>query len=362
MKWVLGEEVVVPIIAVAVAMVVGMLMIAVTGHDPFLAYSALIQGALGSPVAVANTLNKATPLILTGLAVALAFRAGLFNIGGTGQLVMGMILGGWCALHFAGLPAFFHLPLVLLFSAIGGGLWAGLAGYLKAVRGAHEVITTIMFNYIAIRLGELLLSEGGKLAEKGTTPQSAEFTQSSGLPIVWQADPFTVVHGGLIVALLAAAAVWFILAKTTLGYEIRSVGLNAEAAEYGGIGVARTVIVAMVIAGAMAGLAGASIAVGDTPIRLTKSEFSAIGAGFTGIAVALLGRNTVPGVIAAALLFGGLDAGATQVQFSGGLESGVATKLIQVIQGLIIFFVGADALFRKYVTRYMAIPGKKASA
>ena len=346
------DDVLVPILAVITAMLIGMVLIALTGNNPVTAYSALIRGAIGSPTGIGRTLIQATPIILTGLSVAIAYRAGLFNIGAAGQLIMGLLASGWVAIHFGGMPQLLHVPLELVVAAAFGALWGAIAGFLKAARGAHEVITTIMLNYIAIRLGEYLLSQGGLLQEKGNpNPQSPPFTESSGFPVLWSPDPFTAVHMGLFLALGMALVTWFLIDRTSLGYRIRAVGLNPDAAEYGGISVTRITVVAMVLAGAFAGLAGASIGVGDPPPLLAKSDFPAIQAGFAGIAVALLGRNTALGVVLAGLLFGGLEAGAIEAQFSGGLPSGVATKLIQVIQGLIIFFVGADAMFRRHTSR-----------
>jgi simple sugar transport system permease protein len=342
------EDVLVPILAVGVAMIIGMLLVAASGFNPFQAYGALIQGAAGGTTPIARTLFSATPLILTGLAVAFAARAGLFNIGGTGQLVVGMIVGGWAAFNFGGLPQPLHVALELLLGIIAGGLWGAIAGFMKSVRGAHEVITTIMLNYVAIRLGQWLLdARTGLLHQHGNPdPQSPAFKASAGFPILWSPDPFTQVHLGLLLALLGALLTWFVIERTSLGYQIRAVGLNPDAAEYGGINVAKVTVIAMLIAGAFAGIAGVSIEIGDIHTHLSQSDFDSVAAGFTGIAVALLGRNTALGVVLSGLLFGALQAGAQQVQFSGGLPPGVGTKLIGVIQGLIILFVGADALFR----------------
>lgn len=370
------EDLLVPVLAVITAMIIGMIMVVLSGFNPFTAYGALARGAVGSSTAIGRTLIAATPIILTGLSVMVAFRAGLFNIGGAGQLIAGLIAAGWVAIHVQ-FPAswmasgivvpgiisvswaqLIHVPLALSAAAIAGAAWGALAGFLKAVRGAHEVITTIMLNYVAIRFGEYLLRPGGYLQQKGSSnPTSPPMEPSAGFTILWQPDPFTPVHLGFAIALIAAVAVWFLIARTSLGYRIRAVGLNPDAAEYGGISVAQTTMLAMGIAGALAGLAGASIALGDPPPVLSKSDFTAIQAGFTGIAVALLGRNTALGVICAGLLFGALDAGAVEAQFSGGLPPGVATKLIGVIQGLIILFVGADLVFRRLAERVTGIFG-----
>ena len=366
-------DVLVPLLAVGTAMLVGMLLLLLSGFNPFQAYGSLIQGAIGSPKNIARTIILATPIILTGLSVMVAFRAGLFNIGATGQLLAGLMAGGWVAInisfpesmntHGPLAPAlnitwaqFIHIPLVLGAAAAAGAAWGALAGFLKAVRGAHEVITTIMLNYVAIKFGEFLLRPGGALSSAGSNPVSKPFEPSSGFPYL-AVDSFTQIHLGTVIALVSACAVSFLISRTALGYQMRAVGLNPDAAEYGGINVARITMISMAIAGALAGLAGASIAVGDPPALISKSDFSAIQAGFTGIAVALLGRNTAFGVVCAGLLFGALDAGALEAQFSGGLPPGLGTKLIGVIQGLIILFVGADMLFRKLAERAAAAIG-----
>ena len=369
-------DVLVPALAVGTAMLAGIVLLVLSGFNPLQAYGALIRGAVGSPGAIARTVIQATPMILTGLSVMIAFRAGLFNIGATGQMIAGLIAGGWVAIaiHFpewmvttgvvipgiisVSWAQFIHIPLVLIAAISAGAAWGALAGFLKAVRGAHEVITTIMLNYVAIKIGEFLLRPGGALAEPGNpNPTSSSFQQSAGFPILWQPDPFTMVHLGTVIALVCALGVAFLIARSSLGYQIRAVGLNPDAAEYGGMNVAKITMIAMGIAGALAGLAGACIAVGDPPALIAKSDFSAIQVGFTGIAVALLGRNTALGVVLAGLLFGALEAGALEAQFSGGLPPGVGTKLIGVVQGLIILFVGADALFRKWAERAAAAVG-----
>lgn len=371
MKNVNPVDIVVPIVAVVVAMLIGAILVGVAGASPVQAYTALVNGAVFHPQAngdafvfasFGKTLLLATPLFLTGLSVAIGIRAGLFNIGGTGQVVVGMLACGIVGIHFGGLVQPAHIALELLVAALAGAAWGAIAGLLKATRGAHEVITTIMLNFVAIRMGEYLLGQGGLLEEANT--QSKALTGSAGFPIFWQPLFGVNVHVGLFVALAVCFAIWFLLARTSLGYQIRAVGLSPDAAEYGGISVTRTVVLSMAISGALAGLAGAMWLLGKSaPVALSKADFGALSIGFTGIAVALLGRNTVPGVIAAALLFGGLDAGAANMQVEGGLEGNTATKLILIIQGLIIFFVGADALFRKHVVRLMgSSTGEKSSA
>lgn len=347
-----AEQVMIPVLAVITAMIIGGIMIALTGSDPFLAYKALFKGAFGNPQDIALTIIRSTPLILTGLAVAIPFQAGLFNIGGQGQFVLGMICAGFVGIHLSGLPQMLHFPLAVLAAALGGMLWASIAAMLKSWRGAHEVITTIMLSQIAIRLGEFFLNKGQLLQDGTDNPQSPPITPSAGFPILWSGGPINKVHFGLVIALVMAALAYFVINKTTVGYRIRAVGLNPSGAEYGGISISRTYLVALAFGGACAGLAGASFVLGDQG-RLAQSDFAVIQYGFSGIAVSLLGRNNPIGVIFAALLFGAMDAGAINVQFEGGLPGGVATTLILVIQGVIVFFIGVDVLFRQSISKVL---------
>lgn len=344
------NNILVPVLAVITAMMIGAILVVIAGANPVQVYMALLNGSVLRTTGIGQTIINTTPLILTGLSVAVAARAGLFNIGGAGQVTVGMLGCGVFAIGLASLPQPFHLGIELAAAIVAGAVWGAFAGFLKSARGAHEVITTIMLNYIAIRFGEYLLGQGGLLEQTNT--QSKPFVASAGFPILWEPGFGIRVHFGIVLALGVAAAIWFLLARTSLGYRIRAVGLNPDAAEYGGISVTRTVVIAMGIAGALAGLGGAFWILGKpAPVVLSKADFGALQIGFTGIAVALLGRNTVPGVVVSAFLFGALDAGARTMQLEGGLEGDTATKLIIVIQGLIVFFVGIDAFFRKYVSK-----------
>jgi len=353
-----AEAILVPLLAVLGAMLVGMILIfTITGYDPFAAYTSLIRGAVGSPTSIGATLLRSTPIIFTGLSVMIAFRAGLFNIGGTGQAVMGLLCGGTVGVYFHGLPGASHWILALVAAAIGGGLWGALAGFLKVARGANEVVVTIMLNYVAIRFGEYLLRLKGPLQEQGSSvPASASFADNARLPVFWRPDPFTEVNVGIIVALLVAGLMWFIVNRTSLGFQIRAVGLQPDAAEYGGMSVTKVTVIGMFMAGALSGLGGAVATLGELE-RMQKSELGVIQIGFAGIAVALLGRNTAVGCVFAGLLLGALDSGAVGIQKDNALPAGVATKLIGVIQGLIVLFVGADLVFRRLSNRIVDLFG-----
>lgn len=332
---------VIPLLATFTALIIGAIIIVLTGSslsDALNAYGALLQGSVGSLRAISETLTAATPLIFAGLSVALAFRAGLFNIGGEGQALIGGMFAVWVGFSITGLPIYIHLPLAILAGIVGGAIWGFIPGVLKAKTGAHEVITTIMLNYIALRLVDYFLKTSIFQREGRNDPVSKTVEASANYPAFLSSiDPALRVHAGLFVALAAAVFVSWLLFRTTIGFEFRAVGANPNAARYAGISVTKVYILVMLVAGALAGSAGAGQVLGVLD-RATPG-FSE-GLGFDGIAVALLGRSNPYGVVAAALLFGGLRAGGQQMQVSAN----VGIDLIAVIQALIIMFVAAPAL------------------
>lgn len=332
---------VIPLLATFTALIIGAIIIVLTGSslsDALNAYGALLQGSVGSLRAISETLTAATPLIFAGLSVALAFRAGLFNIGGEGQALIGGMFAVWVGFSITGLPIYVHLPLAVLAGIVGGAIWGFIPGVLKAKTGAHEVITTIMLNYIALRLVDYFLKTSIFQREGRNDPVSKTVEASANYPAFLSSiDPALRVHAGLFVALAAAVFVSWLLFRTTIGFEFRAVGANPNAARYAGISVTKVYILVMLVAGALAGSAGAGQVLGVLD-RATPG-FSE-GLGFDGIAVALLGRSNPYGVVAAALLFGGLRAGGQQMQVSAN----VGIDLIAVIQALIIMFVAAPAL------------------
>jgi general nucleoside transport system permease protein len=299
------------------------------------AYSALFRSSLGSPRALSETIVQATPLMLAGLAVALAFKAGLFNIGAEGQIIAGAMFAGYVGFTFD-LPAVIHLPLALLAAFVGGALWGGIVGVLKARTGAHEVITTIMLNAIAVRFLDYFLLTDAFLRPGRTDPISKPVASSAELPGL--AGDLRI-HAGIIIALLAAAAVWWLLFRSTIGFRFRAVGASPSAAAYAGMSVGGTYILAMLLSGGLAGLGGASTLLG---VRFSLTPGFASGFGFDAIALALLGRTHPFGVVAASLLFGILRAGAT------GMQAATSTPvdIIVVIQALVIAFMAAPALVR----------------
>jgi simple sugar transport system permease protein len=346
----------VPILAVFSALVIGAFIIAVStvdllrlwGESPGEAftetfstigeaYAGLFEGAFGSVGAISETLTAATPLILAGLAVAIGFRAGLFNIGAEGQMLIGGMTALMIGFSFDGLPIVIHLPLAIIGGIIGGAIWGGFPGWLRAKTGAHEVITTIMLNWIAIRLVDWALKTPFIQAEGRTDPISKSVLESARLPKLFGAQYR--VHAGIILALLVAWFAYWLLFKSTIGYEFRAVGYNPDGARYAGISVTRAYILVMAVAGAMAGLAGANQIIGV--LHRGSPGFSA-SIGFDAIALALLGRSHPFGVVLAGLLFGALKAGGLKMQAA----SSVGIDLVTIVQALIIVFIAAPALIR----------------
>jgi ABC-type uncharacterized transport system permease subunit len=357
--YVRGGGVVVPVLTALLAFVLGGLVVLLTGNDPIATYSAIFEGtglqwffpwpiedrALAA-VNLQQTLILTTPLILTGLAVAFAFRAGLFNIGGQGQYIVGSIAAVWVGSELAGMPGFLHIVLAIVAACLAGALWAGIAGFLKATVGANEVISTIMLNYTAIYVGLWLFGLGGPLQNDRdrNLPVSNDVVEAAHLPVFWGDPVLQGLHIGVFIALVALVVFWLILNRSTTGYEVRAVGLNPEAARYGGMSVSRNYVLVMAVCGLFAGLAGALDILG-WQFRLATNDIEISLIGFFGIAVALLGRNTAVGTAAAALLFGALLSGTSQRNLDPTVfQPELASNLTYIIQGLVVLVVSADVL------------------
>ncbi|MBK1686625.1 ABC transporter permease [Rubrivivax gelatinosus] len=339
-RWV--DVAVLPLVNLAAALLVAGGVMALVGFEPLQVMKLLAQGAFGSRIGWGYTLYYATTFVFTGLSVAVAYHAGLFNIGGEGQAMLGGLCAGLVALAASSvLPAWVMLPLMVVAAAAGGCAWAAVPGALQAWRGSHVVITTIMFNFVAAALlGWLLV---GPLKEPGNmTPESAAFADSAHLPGLHEALgwigvewPKTPLNLSLLLAAAAAVGVWALLWKTRAGYAIRAVGFAPEAARYAGIAPQRTVLLAMAISGALAGLVGVNEIAGVHG-RLIP-DFVA-GAGFVGIAVSLIGRNHPLGIVLASLLFGALYQGGAELAFE---LPGFSRDMVVLLQGLVVLFAGA---------------------
>jgi len=337
----------IPALAVVTALAVGAVIVVLSGKNPLAAYWGLLRGAFGSPNAISETFVWATPYISAGLAVALAFRCGLFNIGVEGQIAIGAICSVFVGYAVTGLPKIIHLPLAMAAGVVGGLIWGAIPGYLKARTGAHEVINTIMMNYLALYLSNYLL--GGPMKDPdplNAVAKTQMIAETARLPRLF--PPFHLgselidlrVHWGTVIAIVMAVIVYWFLWKTVRGFEIRTVGANPNVARYAGINVARNIVLAMGLSGALAGLAGTIEVVG---LNYYHTPSFAVGYGFDSIAIALLGKSHPLGVIPAALLFGALRNGATAMQF----DTGISVDIISIIQALILIFVAADEIVRR---------------
>jgi len=343
----IGQTLLIPILAVFSALVVGAIIMWIFGDNPIAAYRGLFEGAVGNARAWSTTIRKMTPLILTGLSVAVAFKAGLFNIGASGQFIMGTVCSVAVGVNFEGMPAAIHLPLALLAGIAGGMAWGLIPGLLKVFTGAHEVIVTIMLNYVASLFASWTVYAGGTQGQTpgplwdptaGPISETADVFLSARLPWIF-AEPYRV-HWGVVIALGVALLMGWVIFKTTLGFETRTVGANNKAARYAGMNVNWIIILTMMIAGGLAGLAGSIETLGLN--HKFAPEFTG-GVGFDGITVALLGQTNPIGVVLSAFLLGALDAGGARMQF----DSGVSADIIQVIQALVLAFVAAPTIIRQ---------------
>ncbi len=345
-----------PLISIVLALVVGAAIIygsqLITGQPftiglPLEAYAALTQGAFGSFNAVVNTAAVTAPLILGGLSVALAFKAGLFNIGGQGQFLLGALGAVAVGVSFKSAPPFVAIPLALGAGMLAGAAWGFIPGALKAMSGAHEVVTTIMLNYIAIGLVAAMVS--GPL-DLGTSPNPiTDDVGNAALPVLLGRNG----HLGIVLALAAVTAVWWLLSRTTRGFEIRIVGANPDAARYAGMRPRFVLILTMSLAGLLAGLAGATVVLGVTR-NMTASFNTSVG--FDSIAVALLARSNPVGVVFAALLFGAMRGGAPLMQ----IKAGIPVELVDVLQATILLLLAADRIIR-HALRLRGVRGGMAS-
>ncbi|WP_175638902.1 ABC transporter permease [Metabacillus schmidteae] len=333
----------IPIIAVILGILCGAIIMLVSGYNPIAGYNALWYGMFGDSYYIGETIRQLTPYILTGLAVAFAYRTGLFNIGVEGQVIVGWFAAVWVGVAFE-LPAIIHLPLAIIVAALAGALWGFIPGLLKARFKVHEVIVTIMMNYIALHVTNYLIRN--VITDNNDTSDKIFPSASLRSETFENITDYSRMHNGIFIALIAAFIMWFLLEKTTKGFELRAVGFNHDAAHYAGMNVSRNIILSMVISGAFAGVAGAMEGLGTFEYVSVKSGFTGIG--FDGIAVALIGGNAALGIIFSALLFGGLKVGALNMPS----EAGVPNELVEIIIALIIFFVASSYFIRWILLRF----------
>ncbi|HZQ63755.1 MAG TPA: ABC transporter permease [Gaiellaceae bacterium] len=354
--------IVMPLVTTVFALLMGMVVVAATGHNPFTAFKGIFNGTglnwffpwvLGQERADAafnlqQTLIVTSTLILTGLAVSFAFKCGLFNIGGQGQYIVGALVSTWVGTSWAHMASGLHIFIAVALATVAGAAWAAIAGFLKATVGAHEVITTIMLNFVASYVAQALVGRGGQLQNDvdRSNPVSSDIVDKAHLPVFWGDPILQGLHVGFFIALAMPVVFWLVLNRTTLGYEVRATGFNPEAARYGGVNVRRSYIMAMAISGSFAGLAGAIDILG-WQFRLGVLDIQIVNIGFIGIAVALLGRNSAIGVPLAALLFGALTQGTStrNPAIQDVFDPRLAGNLSTIIQALVLLFVGSDLLF-----------------
>jgi general nucleoside transport system permease protein len=385
-----------PILTAVFAFFVGGVVVAATGHNPWTTYKEIFNGTglnwffqvgsydIGLPWTdtrvwfpwnvndveseaafnLQQTLLVAVPLVFTGLAVAFAFRCGLFNIGGQGQYIVGAMVSVWVGSSWAGMNHGLHVLLAIGLAALAGAAWAGIAGLLKATVGAHEVITTIMLNWIAYWIGNYAFGQGGPLQNdlNESVPVSNDVAESAKLNVFWGDPLLQGLHVGFFFAIAALVVYWVVLNRTTLGYEVRAVGFNPEAARYGGIPVRRSYFLAMAISGLFAAIGGALDMLG-WQFRLGVIDVQNSQIGFIGIAVALLGRNTAVGVALSALLFGALLNGTSTRNLDPEVfQPELAGNLTLMIQALVLLFVGADVLILLLWRRLRRLRPRRAAA
>ena len=367
----LGESLGRPVLAVVLAIIAGAIVILITwpnkALDPFSnvfsAYGALFIGSFGTPVSISNTLVRVSPLIFATLSVAIALRAGLFNIGAAGQMAVGAMAADMVGLTYIHWPAWLLIPAMVITSILAGAFWGGIVGFLKAWRGAHEVVTTIMLNWIAFWGTDYLIdgppftaplgvNQTNPLPPQATIPLVADLwnrTLGSFLP---KLDTFSYTADvSIFVALFCIILYWFITSRTTFGYEVRVIGQNPKAARYAGIPIKRNILLVMLIAGAFAGLGGALRLMGQFSYQLTATAAAADPTGFDAIAAALVGRTTPVGILLSSLLFGGLRSGSTNMQAVAHVDP----NLVLIIEGLIIYFMAADfiPIFRRLLPPWL---------
>lgn len=331
----------VPIVSVLFGFLAGAIVMIITGINPLEGYQALVKGVLGNPRKFGEWIVSSTPLIFTGLAIAFGFRTGLFNIGAEGQLILGSFAAVAVGILFK-LPKVIHLPLALMAAAIAGGLWAFIPGILKAKFKVHEVVVTIMLNYTALHLANY----GIKNLPGSTNTRTVDIEQTANLSseFLSKITAHSRLHWGFVVAIIAALIFWYIIEKTTFGYELRAVGFNAHASEYAGMKVNRNIVLSMMISGAFAGLAGAMISIGTFDYARVIGSFE--GYGFDGIAVALLGNNSGLGIVISGFLFGALKAGSSAMALAS-----VPKEIASIIMAFIVLFAAMNYGIKKLLLR-----------
>lgn len=337
-------KVLVPLLSVVIGIIFGAIIMLAFGYNPIEGYTALIRGSVGNPFNIGQTIRAATPLIFTGLGFSIAYTAGFFNIGLSGQALWGWLISVWIGISMPEAPTWIVLPLAIVGGMVAGALWAAIAGVLKAFFNTSEVIVTIMLNYVAVYISDYMV----RYVITDRADATPFVGANASLRMQWLSDLTngSTIHSGIFLALIFAVIVLVLLNRTTLGFELRTVGLNKHAANYAGMNAKRNIILAMVLSGALAGLGGVMNGLGEfRNVFLTNGVAPAIG--FDGMAVALLGGLNPIGTIFASLLFGGLKTGGTFMP----LAAGVPSEIVDIVTAAIIFFVGASYIITYFIDR-----------
>ena len=326
------------LMGIILAFLAGAIFLFIFHYNPVVVYGALLQGSFGSQRTIGETIMAATPLILGGLAVAVGFRCGLFNMGVEGQIYLGGLVAVYIGYAWQ-LPMVIHLVVALLAGILIGGIWGGIPGYLKARYKIHEVSTTIMRNYVSLEISAYMIEPGGPMKEAGQLPESPKILPTAVLPNIW---PGTRLSAGILIALAVALLIWIFLFKMRLGYKLRAVGFNADAAEYAGISPKRMIVISMALSGALGGLAGAVECLG---LYYRLLENFSPGWGWDSIAVSLLGVNHPAGVVVAAFVLGLLESGSTAMQ----MTANVSKNMVSILSAMIIFFAAINQSLRPLI-------------
>lgn len=336
-----NDAAVTPIVAIIIGLLLGAIIMLIGGYDPILAYESLIKQVFGSSYDLGEAMRTIVPLIMSGLAVAIAFRSGMFNIGVDGQIVMGS-LGALIVGTQLNLPPFLHALTAIVFGALLGGMWGALVGYIKAIRGINEVITCIMLNFIALYLSHIVIRT---FMPQAGTQRSEMIHSSASIQIGWLSDLMggARIHWGFLIAILSVIFYHIYLNKTKWGYELRAVGLNPHAAKYAGMKVSNVMVRTMFISGMFGGLVGTFEVLGVFKYIAINSVTS--GLGFDGIAVSLLGGNTAIGVLLSATLIGGLTYGSQGMSFGADVPG----EIVRMVIAFIIFFVAAPGIVKLFL-------------
>lgn len=325
----------IPALGLILALVVGGVLIYLSGFPPFTAYGALIKSAFGSKSGIAETMVKAAPLLLAGLGIALTFKGNINNIGAEGQIYMGALGATFVGLFLGDISPWLGIPLIIIFGFIAGALWSGLAAFLKLRFNANEIIITLMLNYVAIEIAKFMIS-GPWRDPNHTEPFTAVIAKGAKLPVLLAG---TRLHAGIIVGVLATVILWWVIRRTVYGYQLTILGANPRTAEYSGIQTSRMIFLTMLIGGGLCGLAGVSELAG---VQHRMIEHLSPGYGYTAIAIALLGRGNPWGVLVASILFAGLEVGVQGMQQAAGVPISAA----QILQGTVLLFVVAGFMLR----------------